>query len=339
MYLSKHKSGYYYVYFNDIFTNRRRSITTKSKLKSDAIKFLSKFEKDVKGKIEQKVEKITLQEFYNKFARYSATRHTYKTSKNYKTTFNLLIEHFGNILITDLSPAKLQNYINYRIRSSSTYSARRDLINLSSAFNKAVEDNYLLDNPCKNIRRIKIPERQPNFFSHQEYEKLLSVIDNKLFKFLVEMALNTGLRQMELLTLEWSQVNFADKIITLNNHNYITKGKKVRSIPLTQRAMGLLSVLEFECKGKHVFSTDEKPLTQDYVSKTFKKYVKKAEVNQQLNFHSLRHTFASWLVQKGVSIYQVSKLLGHADIKTTQIYSHVRAEDLRQSIEVLNKNH
>jgi integrase len=336
MYLSKHKNGYYYVYFNDIYTKRRRSITTKSKLKTDAIKFLSRFETDVRQRIESRVEIIQLREFVNKYLLFSASRHTYKTSKSYKTTFNMLEEHFGNVQLTDLSPIKMKNFIQYRIKSGSLYAARKDLINLSSAFKKAVEDNYLLINPCNDIRRIKLPEKQPNFFSKEDFKKLLETIDDKPFKFLVEIAINTGLRQMELITLQWDQVDFKDRLITLNNRNHITKGKKLRSIPLNLKALQILSELELSRTNELVFTRDGNKLTQDYVSKKFKKYIKETKINPQLNFHSLRHTFASWLVQRGVGIYQVSKLLGHVDIKTTQIYAHVRAEDLRESINVLN---
>ena len=61
-----------------------------------------------------------------------------------------------------------------------------------------------------------------------------------------------------------------------------------------------------------------------------------SSLNPQLNRHSLRHTFASWLVQAGVSIFEVSKLLGHSDIRVTEIYSHLRAEDLLNSVNKLN---
>jgi len=139
MFLSKHKSGYYYVYFNDIYTNKRKSITTKSKLKSDALKFLSRFEREIKQRIDKRVEPIHLRDFANNYLIYSASRHTYKTSRNYKTTFKMLEEYFGNLLLTDLFPSKMKKYIEHRIKTISSYAARRDLINLSSAFNKAVE--------------------------------------------------------------------------------------------------------------------------------------------------------------------------------------------------------
>ena len=244
MYLSKHKSGYYYIYFNDLYYGRRRSISTRAKLKSDAIKFLSRFEKEFKNRMNHKVIPISIKDFANGFIIYSASRHTYKTSKNYKSTFNLLEQYFGNIPLADLSPFKMTTYIEHRIKSSSPYSAKRDLINLSSAFNKAVDDNYLLANPCNNIKRIRLPEKQPKFFSESEYKILLSTIQDEPFKFLVEIAVNTGLRQMELITLRWEQVYFKEGFITLNNHNHITKGKKIRSIPLNLKALQILNELE-----------------------------------------------------------------------------------------------
>ena len=77
-------------------------------------------------------------------------------------------------------------------------------------------------------------------------------------------------------------------------------------------------------------------MTQDFLSHKFAGYVENAGINLKLNFHSLRHTFASWLVQRGVSIYEVSKLLGHSEIKTTQIYAHLRSENLSNAVELLD---
>ena len=86
-----------------------------------------------------------------------------------------------------------------------------------------------------------------------------------------------------------------------------------------------------------VFTYLNKPFTQDFVIHRFKKHVRGAKLNDRLNFHALRHTFASWLVQKGVSIYIVSKLLGHADVTTTQIYAHLQTDDLRDVVNSLDK--
>ena len=100
--------------------------------------------------------------------------------------------------------------------------------------------------------------------------------------------------------------------------------------------MQILNKRETCSDGSLVFTTNNEKFNQVHVSQRFKKYVLKSKLNPSLRFHSLRHTFASWLVQKGVSIYQVSKLLGHSDIKTTQIYAHLRNEDLQGAVDLLD---
>ena len=88
-------------------------------------------------------------------------------------------------------------------------------------------------------------------------------------------------------------------------------------------------------KPELIFTLEGERILQDNLQDNFRKYIEAAKLNPKLTFHCLRHTFASWLVRKGVSIYEVSKLLGHADIKTTQIYAHLRGDDLRKAVEIL----
>jgi integrase/recombinase XerD len=77
-------------------------------------------------------------------------------------------------------------------------------------------------------------------------------------------------------------------------------------------------------------------LYQESISKQFKKIVRNANLNDKIHFHTLRHSFASLLVQKGVSLYVVKELLGHEDLATTQIYSHLDTSSLLIAIEALN---
>ena len=141
---------------------------------------------------------------------------------------------------------------------------------------------------------------------------------------------------MELLTLEWNQINFKDRFLILDNRNHITKSKKIRTIPLNIRAMQILTSRQIILNGDLIFTINGEGITQDSISKRFKKYVIASKLNPKLNFHSLRHTFASWLIQRGASIYSVSKLLGHSDVKVTEIYAHLRPEDLIDSVNKLN---
>jgi site-specific recombinase XerD len=336
MTLSKHKSGYYYIYYNDPKTARRTSLSCKTKRKLLAVEFLSNFEREYKNRKSNKIIPISLEEFIIEFTSYSEATHTQKTTSAYRNTFNQLNKYFGSTLLTNLSTTLLRKYIQSRMSSSSVYAARKDLINLKCAFNKAVQDHYVLENPCQEISSIKLPEKQPLFFSRSEYELLLQVINDEILKNMIEIAANTGLRQMELITLEWEQVSIKERHIILNNRNYLTKGKKVRSVPINIRGLQILNQMEQSSTSRYVFTRNGKKYKPDYVSRIFKKSVRESKVNPELHFHSLRHTFASWLVQRGVSIYHVSKLLGHADIKTTEIYAHLRAEDLRASVDMLS---
>ena len=88
-------------------------------------------------------------------------------------------------------------------------------------------------------------------------------------------------------------------------------------------------------KTEYVFEVEGRKLSGYWLPQT-EKYVRKLGLQENLNYHALRHTFASWLVQDGVSIYEVQKLLGHADVSTTQIYSHLQPETLHRTVERLD---
>jgi site-specific recombinase XerD len=85
-----------------------------------------------------------------------------------------------------------------------------------------------------------------------------------------------------------------------------------------------------------VFTLKGREITAKQIQTKSREYIKLAGLNTKLNFHSLRHTFASWLVQRSVSIYEVSKLLGHSDLKVTQIYAHLKQENLENAVDTLN---
>ena len=85
-----------------------------------------------------------------------------------------------------------------------------------------------------------------------------------------------------------------------------------------------------------VFHRDNQPHTVDHVTKRFKKYVRASKLDDALHFHSLRHSTASFLVQAGVSIYNVKEILGHSQIATTLIYSHLAESHLKESIDQIS---
>jgi site-specific recombinase XerD len=75
------------------------------------------------------------------------------------------------------------------------------------------------------------------------------------------------------------------------------------------------------------------PVRRDSLTKAFKRFVRETDLPKAIHFHSLRHTFASWLVQDGVSLYQVGRLLGHTNTKTTEIYAHLQPETMHDVVD------
>ncbi|MCU7496168.1 MAG: site-specific integrase [Ignavibacteria bacterium] len=326
--LAKHKNGIYYIYYVDE-NNHRQSKSTKTRYKSEALSAHREF---LGKKKSEALQLLTWGQFRADFIRRSESIHSWKTTLDYKSTFNEMEKHFGLISISEFTQKGIEEFIHRKIREESLYTGRRHLINIKAMFNHAVELKLLEHNPASNIKRIRPPEKLPAFFTKTEFERFLNVVDDLEYKSVIEFAVNTGLRQMEIISLKSGQIDRVNRIIILDNQHHITKSKRVRTIPLNKRAFEIL-------EGRNndpVFSREGRPILPDHLQDRFRKYLLKAEIKHKLTFHSLRHTFTTWLLQRGASIYEVSKLLGHSDIKTTEIYSHLSPNDLRGSTDLLN---
>jgi integrase len=335
MFLSKRKNGIYYIVY-DQPNGKRTCKSSGTKYKAEALKYLSHFESILKEEKNNVVIPITLEMFRFQFIRYSETIHSWNHTKAIRASFNELIKYYDNIALTELTNSKLQDYIEYRLRKVSSYAVKRDIANFSSAFNWSISKGYLINNPCKGIKKPKIPQKMPLYYTDSEFQMVLDSVKDKDLHNLIEFASLTGLRQSDIISLQWEQVNLKNGSIILDNRSTLTKSRKVHTLPLNKRAHDILTYRKLNQADKElVFTYLGKPIKQDFISKKFKKYVKALNINPKLNFHSIRHYFASRLVKSGVPIYTVSKLLTHSDLRVTQIYAHLSTEDLRDSVNVL----
>ena len=146
--------------------------------------------------------------------------------------------------------------------------------------------------------------------------------------------MGTGLRRGELCAMKWSWVDIDNQMmIVKNSASFTTKSGRERSIPLAGVALEILVRLggdrlsEFD--SVILLGADGGPINAQYLTKRFRHYRRLARLDEGLRFHSLRHTFASRLVENGVDLYRVQRLLGHADQRMTQRYSHLEPEGLR----------
>ena len=190
MFLFKHTNGKYYAAYS-LQNGKRKIKTTGTTLKTKAQKFLVDLQKKIEFEQTQLVKPITINQFGFNYLRQREAHFTEKTIKTNKTTFKYLEAYFGNIQLSDIDRNGLEEYFHKRIKETSIFAARKDMINLSAAFNFAVSSGYLLTNPCKGIKRFKLPERQPIFYSKEDFKKLFDAIDNEDLKDLVLFAINT----------------------------------------------------------------------------------------------------------------------------------------------------
>jgi len=218
MFLSKRSNGIYYVVYKNQ-NGKRTLISTKTKKKSEAYAFLTKFNETIK-KRESKIKQIKLWDFAINYMRYSEAHHSKLTSRDYEISFKKFRAFVGDIILTQISCDTVESYLTNRIRTGSLHQGRKDQINLKAAFNYAVKNGYLEKNPCEKIKRIHVPEKLPVFFSKDEYETLLNHIDNPDIKDLAIVAANTGMRQGELINLQWKSVNIDKSCIALDNQYF-----------------------------------------------------------------------------------------------------------------------
>ena len=144
MYLSKRINGYYYIYYKDK-NGKHQGISTKSKLKSDALEFLTNFKSELKKKEHQKVVSRLIDAFRKEYLKHSEAIHSPKTTKTFITTFRYLQEFLGNISLEEIREKDIKAYIDNRITSASVHQARKDLINLSSCFNWAISERIYVN--------------------------------------------------------------------------------------------------------------------------------------------------------------------------------------------------
>jgi integrase len=146
------------------------------------------------------------------------------------------------------------------------------------------------------------------------------------------------MRLSEIANLKWQDIDFMDmKIRVRNTESFSTKSKRERTVPLHPFLADILSLRSQVDHSPFVFPRPDMNLVRkDTANKNFRKYCKRTDLDSRFHFHTLRHTFASHLAMKGVSLYFIQKILGHQSIQTTtRIYVHLQPEPLAQAIKVL----
>ncbi len=252
------------------------------------------------------------------------------------------VRHFAGRDLTSIRRADIAAFI--RVRRAAVGSANTvnvDLATLSAAFNYA-RRIWELDiiNPVAG-QLLRSPEGRLRYLTQAEAARLLeaaaSLPKAPALPTFIDLALNTGCRKHELLTLTWSDVDLDGRRMTLQGSN--TKNGRRRVLPLNRKAIAALreraAFRDRYCpEAKHVFCRQGGSPYADLV-KSFREACRRAAI-EDFRIHDLRHTFASWLVMKGVRLIVVRDLLGHSSVKMTERYAHLAQESLVNAVALLD---
>lgn len=232
--------------------------------------------------------------------------------------------------LKDLRKKDVKEYARLRRVTVSNSTINRECSFARAAINRVIDDYEIdLNNPFEKVKFIE-DDYIANYLSRSEYERLLrSALEtgnNNLHDFIVLLTM-TGCRPIELLTLEWSNVHLDKRQFIVRNH--YSKTKKTLYKYLNQTAFDLL--ISRRNQGAFVFTNALTGKAYTTFTKTFARCKKRASIN--CTMYDLRHTYASWLVQDGVSLYMVKDLLGHSDIDSTMRYAHLDYATLLNAVD------
>ncbi len=252
----------------------------------------------------------------------------------YRPAFKLLLSICGDKALASYNIRDVETYKSERLNTCSPVTYNIEFRALKAAFNRAVRWELLKENPFSKSKQVRVPEKPVVHFTQDEFMKFTAGVNEPLLKGLFTLAVLTGMRLGEILNIQWSNVDLEQRLIHITNQDgFLTKTGRSRSVPMNDEAFDLLKKLKSQATEQpYVFVRRGGKLRPSYVEHKFKHYVRAAGLRDDLKFHSMRHTFASWLVQNGASIYEVKELLGHSDIKTTLIYAHLAASQLHATV-------
>jgi len=337
MFLTR-RNGIFYLNYMDSSAGKYKRVSTFANNQRDAFQFLESFS-DHKNQHSNQ-SKLKLADFKIEYLDSLKNTHSPKYVSSIELSFKKLIKCLGNISLAELNNRNLEKFISYTF-SKSQAAAGLYYRTLKAAMNKAVAWEYIQDSPFKKVKLPKIQKKIPIFISPNEFEQILLSTKSELMQNIFALAFHTGMRLGEIINMKWKWIDLERKTITVKNSSlFTTKGKKERLIPMNSVVHNLLtsysSQIQESTSELYVFRIKHTAkLNGDYVSKNFKKALRKTTLNSDIHFHTLRHSFASNLVQNGASIYVCKELLGHEDIKTTMIYAHLKYQNLVDAVSLL----
>lgn len=233
------------------------------------------------------------------------------------------------LTITNYDVRGYLKYLDSCNLKNSTISRR--ISTLRTFYNYLVDENIVENNVFHNVKNPKLEKKLPNYLNYNEMEELLESIDISTSeglkrRLLIEMFYSTGCRVSEMINVKISDIDFTNKTIRI-----MGKGSKERIVYFGDYASKYLDNYLSKVKCDKYLFTNKKgeKLTINEVEQIVKDIMKHISIKTHVTPHTLRHTFATHLLNNGADIKTVQELLGHANLSTTGIYTHVSSDRLK----------
>jgi integrase/recombinase XerD len=251
-------------------------------------------------------------------------KYSRKTIKNYLYYNNHLLHHYMKTP-EEISNNDIRNYINQQVEYKDlSASSINTIINaVRFYYGNVLNKKFAYDFP-----RPKRDKLLPVVFSRKEVLKILEALNNIKHKTLLTIVYSAGLRVSEAVTLRLSDIDQYRNLIIVHK----AKGRKDRQTILSQKAFSLLlQYVSIERPSDWLFpgQDNNSHISVRTAETVFKNALEKAELNKEAGIHSLRHSFATHLLEDGVDLRYIQQLMGHESSKTTEIYTHVSTRTIK----------
>ena len=246
---------------------------------------------------------------------------------------------------SDLLETDLYEFLKYELSLGKSVSTALRRLSSTRGFYLFLKKDGFYTGNIPDIETPKKPKHLPNCLTEEEIDALLEVPDLSTpsgirDRAMLETMYASGLRVSELLNLKRGQVNLNKCIITV-----FGKGAKERKVPIAEYAVEYINKYIKEVRNKSEFKKSEylflnrsgEPISRVYFFKQVRKYAELAGIDMVISPHTLRHSFATHLLNRGAQLRMVQGMLGHTNIATTQIYTHVSSEKLKSDYDKIMK--
>lgn len=268
-----------------------------------------------------------------------------KYSKNTIASYQNDLSKFKEYFIKEKKSLKsldnndLKAYVQSINKSMSAKSVSRNISTLKSFYKFLMIEKYVNKSPLTNVVNPKVKKELPKVLSEEEVIKLLDfqITDNYGYrnKAMLELMYSSGLRVSELINLKMTDVDLELEVVRI-----FGKGSKERIIPLGAYASLALkdyityyrgSLLKKKNSDYLFLSSRGDKMTRQAFFKILKKIAKEQGIKTEFSPHTLRHSFATHLLKHGADLRSIQELLGHSDVSSTQIYTHISNEKLKEN--------